>query len=411
MKSAVRRVFYGWWIVLSGFLIQMVTSGLGNQSGGLYIVVLQEEYGWTKTLISGVFALGTIQAAILAPFQGRLIDRFGPRAVVRTGIVIMGAGLIAVSTISSIATFVVYGLLLGLGFTLAFDVAPQTAVVNWFNRKRGIAMGLMMAGFGAGGALVPGVAWAMTRFSWRPTLLIGGIVVMVVGLAAAQLLRGAPEEYGLLPDGEPAANKKDNGTEGTDTPGFTVRQTLRTPSFWLLALYQAMVSFGISAIAMHLVPYAVESMDVSLTTAGSLMAVLTICIVIGHILGGFVGDRVGKRMFAFLLTLAQAGVLTLLIFGSSPVQVILFVVLQGLTVGAKAPLSFSIRAEYFGRKAYGTIWGISLAIVNIGNMAGLIITGFLADRFDGYREAFIVILALTCFSAVLLALAKRPRPI
>ena len=94
-----RGIFYGWWIVLAGFTVQMFTSGLGNQSGGLYMVVLQEEFGWTKALISGVFALGTVQAAALAPFQGRLIDRFGPRAVVRAGIILMGLGLIAISTL------------------------------------------------------------------------------------------------------------------------------------------------------------------------------------------------------------------------------------------------------------------------------------------------------------------------
>lgn len=407
-KSAVSRaIFYGWWIVLAGFLVQMFTSGFGNQSGGLYIVVLQREFGWSKTLISGVFALGTIQAAALAPFQGRLIDKFGPRAVVRIGVVIMGAGLIAVSTINSIAAFVVYGLLLGLGFTLAFDVAPQTAVVNWFKRRRGTAMGIMMAGFGAGGALVPVVAMAMSAFGWRNTLLSGGVIVIVVGLAAAQLLKRSPEEYGLLPDGVTADDDEGNGRENSAAE-FTVAETLRAPSFWLLAIYQAMFMFGVTAVATHLVPFAVESFDISLTLAGSLMTVLTVCMVIGYMIGGFVGDRLDKRLFMVVLTLVQTAVLTLVIFGSSPLSVIVFAVLQGLIVGARAPLNFSLRAEYFGRKAYGTIWGISLAIVNLGNMAGMVITGYLADHFGGYREAFIVILGLTCLSAVLLALAKKP---
>ena len=110
-----------------------------------------------------------------------------------------------------------------------------------------------------------------------------------------------------------------------------------------------------------------------------------------------------------LLTVVQAGVLTLVIFGGSASSVIVFAVLQGLIVGARSPLNFSLRAEYFGRKAYGTIWGISLAIVNLGNMAGLVVTGYLADRYGGYREAFIVILGLTCLSTILLGLAKRPR--
>jgi len=405
-----RGIFYGWWIVLAGFTVQMFTSGLINQSAGLYMVVLQDEFDWTKAFISGVFALGIVQAAVLAPFQGRLIDKVGPRAVVRAGVVLMGLGLMGLSTINSPATLVVAFLVTGLGVTLAFDVAFQTTVVNWFKRKRGTAMGLMLAGFGAGGVLVPGVALAITILDWRRTVLIAGITVMVVGLAAAQLLRRSPEEHGLLPDGESAEEAEANGSEDADTPEFTARETLRTPAFWLLALYQAMFMFGVTAVVMHLVPYVMDSLDVSLAVAGSLMTVLTVCIVIGHVLGGFVGDRVNKRMFMMLLTVVQAGVLTLVIFGSSLPFVVIFAVLQGLIVGARAPLNFSLRADYFGRKAYGTIWGVSLAIVNMGNMAGIVTTGFLADHFGGYQEAFIVILALTCLSVVLLALARRPTP-
>lgn len=408
-----RAIFYGWWIVLAGFIVQMFTSGLGNHSGGVYMVVLQDEFGWTKALVSGIFALGPLQAAVLAPLQGRLIDKFGPRAVVRTGVILMGLGLVAISAMNSPATFVPAFLLTGLGYTLAFDVALQTAVVNWFRRRRGTAMGFMMAGFGAGGVLVPGVALAITVLDWRRAVLVGGVVVMTVGLAAAQLLRRSPEEHGLLPDGQPAEEAEANGANGLEdagTPEFTARQTFRTPAFWLLALYQALFMFGVAAVAMHLVPYVVDSLQISLATAGSLMTVLTVCIVAGHMLGGFVGDRVNKRTFMMLLTVAQAAVLTLVVFGDSLALIVLFVVLQGLIIGARAPLNFSLRADYFGRKAYGTIWGVSLAIVNVGNMAGMITTGLLADHFGGYQVAFIVILALTCLSVLLLAAARRPQP-
>lgn len=407
------KIFYGWWIVFAGFIVQMITSGLGNQSAGLYMVVLQQEFGWGKGLISSIFALGTVQAAALAPLQGRFIDKFGPRAVVRTGVVLMGFGLIAISRINTIPQFVIVNLLVGLGFTLAFDVAPQTAVVNWFNRKRGSAMGLMMAGFGAGGALVPVVALGVTLLDWRRAIMFGGITVIAVGLAAAQLLKRSPENYGLFPDGDTAPLPGADGSESRDrssdtSADFTARQTLKTGSFWLLALYQALFMFGVTAVTMHLVPYAVENLDVSLTIAGILMTVLTVCMVIGYMIGGFVGDRIDKRVFMLILTILQAGVLTLIIFGSSATVVVVFAALQGLVVGSRAPLNFSLRAEYFGRKAYGTIWGVSLAIVNLGNMAGIVVTGFLAEHFGGYRTAFLVILALTCLSAVLLALAKRP---
>lgn len=122
------------------------------------------------------------------------------------------------------------------------------------------------------------------------------------------------------------------------------------------------------------------------------------------------GDRVDRRAAIVLYTVVQAGALSLLAFGDSLALVLLFVVVQGLAVGGRGPLLMAIRADYFGRKAYGTIWGVSLLVVNVGNMAGMVITGHLADRFHGYQVAFTVILALTCLTAFLLAMTRRPEP-
>lgn len=413
MRSAVLRrgVFYGWWIVAAGFIVQMFVSGIGTHSGGLYLVVLQDEFGWSKALISAAFALGTIEAAVLAPFQGRLVDRFGPRAVVRTGVIIMTLGLVTISLISSRWHLYISSVLIGLGYTLAFDVALQTAVVNWFKKKRGTAMGLMMAGFGAGGVLVPGMALMVAMFEWRRTALIAGIVLLAVGLAAAQLIKRSPEEHGQLPDGvtndgqkaDQASDERDEDRE------FTTRQALRTPTFWLLAAGQALFMFGVTAVGMHLVPHASESLGLPLTAAGSLMTALTVSIVAGQVGGGFVADKVDKRKFMVLYTFVQTGILALLAFGTSLWVLALFVVAQGLIVGARAPLNLALRADYFGRKAYGTIWGVSLLVVNAGNMAGMVLTGYLADRFGGYQTAFVLLMGLTGLSAVLLALVRRPK--
>lgn len=405
------RLFYGWWIVAAGFIIQMFCSGFVAHSGGAYMVVLQDEFGWSKALISGAFAAPTLQAAILAPFQGRLVDRFGPRVVVRAGVILLGLGMMAISLINSPAVFYPVVLLMGLGYTLAFDVAPQTAVVNWFRRRRSAAMGFMMAGFGAGGALVPGIAFAITVFDWRSAALVGGGLLMGIGLAAAHLLRGSPEEYGELPDGGPLADAQaDEASTAADAgmAELTARQAFRIPSFWFLAVGQALFMFGVTAVGMHLIPHTVERLGLSLGVASTLITTLTVCIVVGQVSGGLIGDRVNKHMAIVVYTVVQAAALALLAFGGSLAPVLLFVVLQGLIVGSRGPLMMSIRADYFGRRAYGTVWGLSLFVVNVGNMAGMVVTGYLADRFGSYQVAFILLLALTVVAALLLAMARRP---
>jgi len=406
-----RRLFYGWWIVAAGFIIQMFCSGLGTHTSGAFVVVLQDDFGWSKALISGAFAASTVEAALLAPLQGRLVDMFGPRAVVRAGVVFLGLGLMATSTINSLSSLYLVMLLIGLGYTLAFDVAPQTAVVNWFRRRRGAAMGFMMAGFGAGGALVPGVALAMTALGWRRAVLIGGAVMIAVGLAAAQLLRRSPEEYGELPDGMPLADAQANDASTAADGGMaelTAQQAFRIPSFWFLAVGQALFMFGVTAVGVHLIPHTVERLGLSLGVASTLITTLTVCIVVGQVSGGFVGDRVNKHVAIVVYTVVQAAALALLAFGGSLAPVLLFVVLQGLIVGSRGPLMMSIRADYFGRRAYGTVWGLSLFVVNVGNMAGMVLTGYLADRFGSYQAAFILLLALTVVAALLLAMARRP---
>jgi MFS family permease len=389
----------------------MFLSGIVSHSGGISIVVLQEEFGWSKASLSAAFAIGTIIAALLAPVQGRLVDRFGPRGVVRVGVLIVSVGLCVVSFIHSMPTLYLASVLMGTGYTLAFDVAIQTTLVNWFHKRRGAAMGLMMAGFGAGGVLVPVVGFAVNAMGWRHAALAGAGLLAVVGLCAAQVIRRSPEEHGLLPDGVSKLLSLQGETKRADgvADGFTARQAFRAPSFWLLALGQTLYMFAVTAVGMYLVPYAVERFDLPLATAGSLMTAMTICIVGGQVVGGFVGDKLNKRTVIVLLTIAQAAVVTLLLLGGSLPLLVLFVLLQGLIVGGRAPLNMALRADYFGRRAYGTIWGVSLLMVNTGNFLGMVTTGYLADRFDGYQIAFIVLVGVTFVASVLLALARKPR--
>jgi MFS family permease len=203
-----------------------------------------------------------------------------------------------------------------------------------------------------------------------------------------------------------SANALDSN--GMKEAAFTARQTFRTSSFWLLAVYQGLLMFGVSSIGIHLIPFTVEELNLPLGTAGSLVTVMTVCIILGHVIGGPISDRLNKRMLLLALTAVQTLALPLLIFGNSLPMIMIFLVVQGLSVGIRTPLSFALRADFFGRKAYGTIWGVSLAIVNAGNMAGVVTTGYLADLFGGYQQAFFLLMGLTALSFVLLSLARRP---
>lgn len=402
------RVFPGWWIVAGGFAVQMFAAGMTVHSSGALLVKLQEEFGWSKALISGAFAVGTIGAAALAPFQGRLIDRFGPRGVVQAGAVLLALGMAALSRVSQPVQFYLAMLVVSLGFTLLFDVAFQTAAANWFRRRRTTALAIMMAGFGAGGLIVPAAAWGMNTWGWRSTAVGGGIIVGAVALLASLLLRRSPESVGLLPDGDAQPEAAAAASPAPPPAEYTGRQALATRAFWLLALGQLMLTFVASAISVHLVPLAKERLGLSLEASSAMQTTLLACAVAGQLIGGYLGDRVDKRKAIVALVAAQAGALALVAFGNSWGLLLTYAVVQGLLFGVRSPLLVAIRADYFGRRSYGLIYGLSLLVMNVGGVGGAFITGLLADRFEDYTVAFVVLIALTGVATLLLAAARRP---
>ena len=130
---------------------------------------MQTQFGWSRSLLSGAFALSRAESGILGPLQGWLIDRFGPRIMVRVGMMLFGAGFIMFSLTDSVLDYYLTFALMALGSSVAGFLTVATTVVNWFERRRGVAMGIAMSGFGIGGLLVPAVAWSLTTVGWRET--------------------------------------------------------------------------------------------------------------------------------------------------------------------------------------------------------------------------------------------------
>ncbi|MDP6455519.1 MAG: MFS transporter, partial [SAR202 cluster bacterium] len=201
LKNRGRGIFYGWWIVLAGFMIQMLNGGLFMHSFGAYFVYLQADFGWSRTVLSGAFSLQQMETGILGPLQGWLIVKFGPRTMVRIGVVVAGIGLMMFSQVNSIWMFYLAFVTIALGSSLGGFMAVISTVANWFVKKRSLAVGMSMAGMSLGGLLVPILAWLMETYGWRSVAFVSGIIIIVGGIPLAQLLRHAPERYGLLPDG------------------------------------------------------------------------------------------------------------------------------------------------------------------------------------------------------------------
>ncbi|MBI4271322.1 MAG: MFS transporter [Candidatus Rokubacteria bacterium] len=399
------RIFYGWWIVGAGFGLETLIGGLMFHAYGAYVVLLREEFGWSKTLLSAAFSMSRAESGILGPLQGWLTDRFGPRALIRVGMLLFGLGFMLLSRIGSPLTFFLAFFVIALGSSLGGYLPIGVALVSWFRRRRALALGVSATGMAVGGLLTPLVVAALTRFGWRATALMSGVMILLLGLPMAQLVRHRPEPYGYLPDGDAPGARAAAPAAGSD---FTAREAMRTRAFWYISLGHGAALLVVSAVMVHLIVHVTEQLGYSLRQGAAVVALMTVMQVTGQLAGGVVGDRLSKRVIAGSCMLAHALALVLLAFAAAFWMVVAFAVLHGLAWGLRGPLMSALRADYFGSAAFGTITGISSMIVMLGMMGGPLIAGVLADRMGSYVPGFLVLATLAAFGSVFFALATRP---
>ena len=403
------KVFYGWWIVLSASGIQWLAAVLWMQSYGAYVVLLQEEFGWSKTLLAGAFALTRLESGLLGPLQGWLVDRFGPRIILVIGTSIFGIGFMLFSYVDSILTFYLAFALIALGSSLGGFVTLMVAVVNWFRQHRTKATAVSQIGYSVGGLCVPLVIISLETIGWRATAFYSGILVLIVGLPLIRVIRHRPEDYGELPDGILLPDD-DSELAGRLPRGrdYSWREAVRTPAFWLISCGHALSLLVVSTVIVHLIPHLSGGLGYGLATAGSVVALMTACQFSGQFIGGYLGDRFDKRLICVACMIAHSLGLFILAYASSAALVIAFALLHGFAWGIRGPQMVSLRADYFGARSFGTIMGISALVVMFGMMGGPLISGFLADSHGDYEIAFTVIAAAALCGSGCFWAAKPP---
>ena len=410
-----RKIFYGWWMVSGGMVIQILIGGLMFQSFGVYAAELRDHFGWSKTTLSAGFAMTRAESGMLGPIQGWAVDRFGPRIMIRIGIASTALGFLLFSQINSVLTFFLTFFLISLGSSMAGFMTLTVAVVNWFEKKRSLALGLMSTGFAIGGLIVPLVVLSMNVIGWRGTAFATGILIFVVGQIVATFIYHRPEDLGETIDGIPEAEPAERRADATGPivlpadDDFTAREALRTPSFWFISIGHASAVLVIGALMVHLVLHVHESLGYSTAQAGLVIALMTSFQIVGQLGGGFFGDHVNKRVLLVSCMVGHVIALLLLAYATSLLMIVGFAVINGLSWGARGPVQQALRADYFGRKSFGTIMGFSSLIVMTGMTTGPIVAGILADRTGNYELGFTILAVVAAVGTIFFALAAPPR--
>ena len=449
------NIFYGWKMVGAAFGLQFLLAAVLNQAFGAYVATLSSELGWSKTALSIGAALQSIEAAILGPLLGWIVDRFGAQGMIKVGILIFGIGFMMFSQIDTLTGFYVSIITIAIGSSFCGYFPLTVAVVQWFEKKRARALSTMSLGLALGGIFVPAVAWSMEIFGWRATAFGSGALTIAIGYPLARMFKRRPEDVGERIDGLPALAPTQPSGDGkaessvhaaasapteqsetalaTATPAstdpstdsvvkhdkarpqmpeeprqFTAREAMRTQAFWLLAAGHGFALLVVGAVNVHAISHMHTGLGYSLPEASMFVTLMTIAQAGGVMLGWAIGDRFEKRKVAAACMLMHAAGLLMLTYAINPLMLVIFSLLHGLAWGLRGPFMGAIRADYFGRKAIGMIMGVSAAFIAVGQVAGPMVAGSLADATGDYRTGFTVLALIATGGSIAFMRAKRP---
>lgn len=412
MGMRLRGVFYGWWIVAASFLVLLVTVGVGLYAPPVFLPSIEGQFGWSRAAITLGAAIAALTAGVVSPFVGALIDRYGARKVMTGGAMVMGCAFASMGLIRSLWHLYALNAVAAAGIACVAWLPNQTLVSNWFDRKRGLAMGIALAGIGFGGfsmASLTGILVA--QLGWRTAFMVlGGLVLVLVVTVVAAVVRTRPEDLGLLPDGVPpdsgAASEK-GPRETRATQGLALSEAIRSSAFWVLSLGHVLWTFGSMSIIGHL-PAVLTDRGFEISIAGQALGVTILVSVVGRVSFGFFSDRHQKRLIMSAALILHALAVACLFVEHSIPALVAFLILFGMGLGGGAVLVPLLVGEYFGLRAFGTILGVVTISATLGAAVGPVVTGRIFDVTGSYDLAFMLHIVSFCAAALVMFFLRRP---
>ena len=410
MSHKPSGIFYGWWNVATGFVGMGLSYAMFTIFAfGVFVKPLQEEFGWTRGELSFAVTMTNFAVVVASPCLGLIIDKFGVRRVLIPSVILMGLTVASMTLLS--ANLWHFYLLYFLIPLLGAGTLPQSysrVLIAWFSRRRGIALGISLAGFGVGAMLVPVFAQMMIEnHGWR--MAYAGFAAAIFALAlpmAVFVLTESPAEMGLEPDGGPSEHSSaddDPVPVDVEVPGLSCPQAARTHSFWLILVSFLLVGIGITSVLAHLVPMLIDR-GVAPASAALCMSALALGLIAGRVLAGFLMDYFFAPYVAACFLLGLLAGIVILATGTAGALVFVAAVCVGMATGSEISEIAYICSRYFGPRAFGLIYGLMFAAFQLGSMVGAPLMGLYYDRAGNYIGALWVVAAIVVIGTILIAL-------
>lgn len=408
------RIFYGWYIVGAGLIINMLIGGLTMNAFGFYAAALKDEFGWSATIFGVAAAVTRVESGLLGPIQGWMIDRYGPRWMIRLGITTTALGMILFGILWDEISFIGFYILLSVGTSIGGFMTVSVAVVTWFERKRSRAIGFMSMGFTFGALISAVVGVLILGVGWRETSFGTGAFLLVVGWGLSFLFARHPSDKGLevdggvddAPTGAAAVRHLENPFRHRD---FTAREALRTRAFWGLGLAHGAPLMVVGMWIGHGVLHIDELPGFQASDAAIVVTVMVVTQLVGQGLSAWAGDRFPKRPLLVLCMIGHALAGIALALATGWWMLMAFAVLNGVAWGARGTLITSLRADYFGASQFGRIMGWTSMVMMPFMTIGMLGSGIMRDIFGSYDLAFVIFSIGAGSGVIWILMSTRPR--
>jgi MFS family permease len=407
------RAHYAW-VILAGVSLALLAASGVRSAFGVFIKPMEAEFGWDRTALSLVVALGFVFNGASGPVVGRLADRWGSRIVLASSGVLLGVGALSAALIVSLwQLYATVGVILAIGAGAASTGVAAVVVTRWFESRRGLALGIIGGAMAAGQLLVIPLAMGLTmRWGWRTAFVVLGVAFLAVVLPLVLgVIRNNPHDMGLTPYGAAARVPGPVGASPpvSDEPRTTLSGAIKTAPFWLLAGSFWVCGYTSSGLIMtHLIPHATEH-GFHGGQAAQALGVMGAFNIVGTIASGWICDRFGQKVpLAAYYGLRGVSLLFLPYVGTLP-GLFAWAVVFGLNYISTVPATTALTAKIYGRYSVGELSGWIFFSHQIGSAVGSLAGGYLYDRFGNYTVAFHSA-AFVAFAATLMVMAIRERP-
>jgi len=348
------------------------------------------EYGWSRTIVTSGNALGKLLVGPAFGFiAGWMIDRYGPRRLMASGALMMGVALIGLSFANSLGLFYLFYLFNALGYVCGGPLPCQVLISKRFERNRGKAMGIAYLGIGAGGALAPLIAARLEQgFGWHRALCTLGVLIILIAVPLPLLLK----ERRRAADNQQAPQ-----------PMVPVRDILKNPAFYLLAVGSLCSIGAVGGIGQHLKLY-LRDLDFSQSGAANIMSLVLLSSLVGRVLMGWLADSFNRKHVMIVICLCVAGAIPLLLLPAFPGRIYLFAAIFGIGLGGDYMIIPLMAGDLFGVRALGRTMGIILVADGVAESAFPMLVGALYNETTkSYALGFSVLMFVALAGAVIVS--------